>query len=300
MSLQRSLMAAGLALASVLAPQPSFARERAAPTVQSEAGTRQALAAEITQLMDYAGAVDAWKKAMLAAQAIGQCGCGVPKEVQAKMTDAWGKAVNDEFNVQEVVTVLEQTAAETLSVQEMREVVAFRKSPLGLKLRAIEQANRQLPRKTDPAAVEKQLGAARKALDAKPARKALLKKLVELAGGSRSMADLSINMSLGTAMGATALKSPNQPGVSPEDVIEMVESMRPMLEKSYDKTLVPFYAQIYARVSDNELKSLIKVMATPPGRKFTAMSNAALSHALRVQTLKMGKSFAREMQGEKI
>ncbi|MEZ5899769.1 MAG: DUF2059 domain-containing protein [Hyphomicrobiaceae bacterium] len=296
----------GLSIASLIcsilvSTQPVDAQDPAPNlAVEAKQDVRRALAAEISKLMDYPAAVSAWKSSLGAAQNFSGCGCAAPKHMQEKFNAAWKNAVADGFDVDEVVAVLEDTTAQTMTLDELKQAINFRKSPLGQKVLLAEQTSRKASAEADPANTRARMTSAQKELDAKPLRKAQLKKLLELSGGMRGTSDVLINISIGTALGASTIAQPNQPRISDDEIVSMVEATRPMVEKSVAATLLPHYANLYASLSDAELKALNKQMSRPEARKFTSMTLAAFNHAMRAQALKMGKHFAGELQAEKI
>lgn len=278
--------------------QPALAESKPAVSAKSDIEARRALAAELTMLVNHADAVESWKRSLVSSQNFSQCGCSIPKETQAKLKDAWQKAVSEEFNAKEVVALLEAAGAEGLTVPELKEAVAFRKSLLGARVTAAETAYRAADK--DPASVMQRFAAAQKALDANPARKANLRKIVASIGGGRSLTNAMINISIGTAMGASAIAPKDQPRPSEGDILEMIEAARPQMEASIGKMMLPMYGALYAVLSDKDIAALASAMSKPAARKYSDVADNAFNTALRAQALKMGRRFAQEMQAEKI
>lgn len=270
------------------------------PTVQTatDADARRAMASELAALMDLTGSVESWKRSLNASQDFSQCGCQIAKELQVKLKESWQKAVSEEFNTKEIVAVLERASGEMLTLAELKQAVSFRKSQLGLKTTAAETAHRNS--QTGASQSMQRMAAAQKALDANLSRKANLKTIIAMTGGAQSVTNAMINISIGTAMGASALAPQDQARLSDSEIVDMIEASRPQMEASLSKMMLPIYGSLYATLSDDEVRALAKELSKPAARKLNDVMDTAFNAAMRAQALKMGRRFAQEMQGEKI
>lgn len=264
------------------------------------AAKREALAAEITSLMNYKASVESWKKSLGSGQDFSHCGCSVPAHLREKLKAAWTRSIAEEFNTSDVVAVIEQATAKAFTAGELQRIVEFRKSPLGQKVAAAEQSNREGKPDADPAEQMRRLADAQQALDLNPSRKANLKKIVASAGGAKVLADAMINVSIGTALGAMAVAPKDRPQMSESEIVAMIEGARPQIEETYGKLVLPIYASLYASLSDSEIRAYAAIMSKPAAIKFGVVTNKAFSVALRGQAVKTGQRFGREMQGENI
>lgn len=292
--LQRLIAISTLALFALAAPA------LAAPAAKDTLEARRALAAEAAALMQFETSIEAWKASLVSAQDFSQCGCSVAPEMRAKLTSAWSKAVGEEFNSAEVLGTITQALTEDMTPAELEQAIRFRKSPLGMKVTAAETAKKGPDAEQSPAEAMQEIAAMKTWLAARPARKAHLKKIVGLSGGAQAMADAMINISIGTALGASAVAPKDQPRLSQAEIIEMIERMRPQMERSFDAMMVPIYGKLYKPLADKELKALAKELSTPAARKFMAVTMRAFNAGMRVQALKMGQRLGLEMQGENI
>ena len=292
-----------LAMAGLLAAAASLPVRAEPPATQATAedlAQRKTLATEVSALMNYEPSIEDWKKTLIASQNFSQCGCAVPEDMRAKLNEAWAKAVSEEFKAREVLSNLEFALATELTTGELRQAIAFRKSPLGLKMAAAEEANRISRSNEDPAVELARLTKLGRKLDAMPARKAQLQRIVKLVGGSANLAETMITLSIGTALGATAVASDDQPRMSHGEIVSMIEAARPQMEQAFEPMMVPMYGSLYERLTDKELKALADELDKPQSRKFVAVSNEAFKTGLRAQALKMGQRFGHEMKAEKI
>ncbi len=139
-----------------------------------------------------------------------------------------------------------------------------------------------------------------KQIEVNRTRKALLQKLSVEQGGAKAIADAFINISIGSAMGASAAAPANRPAPSREDIVAQIEAMRPMMEKQFGQIVVPALASQYESLSDGDLKDLLALSQKPLERKWTAFSLASFNAAMRAQAMKIGARLAREIEGEKI
>lgn len=263
-----------------------------------KAGERLELAAEAAALMGYDSSIDAWKASLVTAQDFSQCGCAATAELRDKLKTAWSKAVADEFNSRDVLAGITQALAEELTAAELQQTIDFRKSALGQKVTAAETAKRETAQSA--AAEMQEIADMNKLLAARPGRRANLQKVVNLTGGAQAMADAMINISIGTALGASAVAPKDQPRLSQTEIVEMIEQARPQMERSFDVMMVPVYGTLYKPLSDSELKALVKQLKTPAARKFIDVSMRAFNAGMRAQALKMGQRLGRELQAENI
>ncbi len=292
--LQRLFASLCLALFTLVAPAA------AETAIKHNLDARRALAAEAAALMQFQTSIEAWKASLVSAQDFSQCGCSMAPEMRAKLTSAWSKAVGEEFNSAEVLAAITQALSEDLTPAELTQAIRFRKSPLGLKITAAETAKKGPEADQSPAAAMQEIAAMNAWLAARPARKAHLKKIVAMSGGAQAMADAMINISIGTALGASAVAPKDQPRLSQMEIVEMIERMRPQIQRSFEAMMVPIYATLYKPLSDKELKTLAQELSRPAARKFIMVTMRAFNTGMRAQALKMGQRLGLEMQGENI
>jgi hypothetical protein len=292
--LQRLAAFVSLILFAVAAPA------LAGSAAQNTLDARRALAAEAAALMQFETSIDAWKASLVSAQDFSQCGCSMAPEMRAKLQSAWSKAVGEEFNSGEVLAAITLALTEELTPAELGQAIRFRKSPLGMKVTAAETAKKGPATEQSPAAAMQEIAAMSKWLAARPARRANLQKVVAMSGGAQAMADAMINISIGTALGASAVAPKDQPRLSQAEIVEMIERARPQMERSFDAMMVPIYGTLYKPLSDKDLKALVKQLGTPAARKFMGVTLRAFNAGMRAQALKMGQRLGLEMQGENI
>lgn len=285
---------------SLAAPRDAATRIAAAPESAAEHQERLALASELLALSNVPQGIESWKKMLLTTANFDQCGCGGAKGMVAKLKDGWSKAVGEEFKTEDVVQTLAAATAEALTSAEMKSLIAVRKSRIGLKVNAAEHAAHVRANENDPAAAAKRMTAVVRKIEVNRVRKALLQKLSVEQGGARALADAFINISIGSALGASAAAPANRPTLSREEIVAQIEAMRPMMEKQFEPIMVPALASQYEPLSDGELKELLVLSRKPLERKWTAFSLASFNAAMRAQAIKIGARLAKEIEGEKI
>lgn len=282
-----------------IAALPSAARAEP-PAIATVNQERAALAAELLQLSNGTESVDSWKQLLLAPRNYDQCGCNLSPELKAKLNDGWLSAVRDGFNTAEIVSGLETATAESMSVAEMQKLIAFRKTPLGQKLNAVEKAAQARGGNTDQAAFMKRIIAGQKALTAQPQRTRLLTALIKAQGGVRATVDTLINISIGTSLGAAAAAPADRPRPTESEITALIEGMRPSMEKQIGQVVMPLFAEIYETVSDADLKKYLAELNTPHELKWTAVGLEAMNSSLRAEAIKIGVRFAKEIDSQKI
>lgn len=173
----------------------------------------------------------------------------------------------------------------------------FFNSELGEKALRLEvDARRAL---ADPA-VEEKARAAYQALDKdNPARRALIDRFVVVNDLVESNVMGSLNSNLAFFRGLAA-EGGETFGMSEAEMIDQVWSGEPEARKETVDWLFPFLTLAYQPLSDDELQAYIDFSMTPAGRKINAAMFAAFDQMFDGISEELGRTVARQMNGEDI
>ena len=253
--------------------------------------TRTGLAASLLKKAQTPDAIAAWRTMLLAPGALPDCGCG--PEGQDKMDAAWRTAVDTTFDAPAVLAKMQQVFANAFSVEELTQMLAFRDSPLGRRVSALESAQSTLPGGEERILAE--IGAMRSELSRNPARRRLLEDITIALGGVDAQVDVLLNVSLGTAIGVGAATPDGRGRLTQEEIIAKVEAKRADLRKLLAPMVLYNNASIYKSLRIDELRKYHHVLASELGRKSSRVVAAAFSEVLRDQALAIGVRFAKEL-----
>lgn len=288
------------ALAAFWIANPCAAKtDKGNPAVVDLIG-RQQLAAELLAITNIADGVESWRQLLLRQQSFEQCGCKLSPDMLVRFKDGWHKAVSEDFNNGEIVAELESATAAALSADELRALLKFRKSDLGLKVSEGEKIVQAHSRDGDQAAAIKRISDMASKLEAEPLRKSLVAKIADELGGVRSVVDGLINISIGTAIGAMSAAPPDRTKLSEGEIVAVIEGLRPRMEQQFKQVIVPVYAELVDSLTKAELKAYMLELKSPLARKWTALSLAVFNASLRTQAVKVGTRLAKEIEGQKI
>ena len=283
----RSFRTALLALSLV----PSALAVPAAPAAADAAvdDRRAAIAATLLDRLNVRDIAEGWQKMIVGS--LPECGCDEVARARAKL--AWRTAVEHAFDAELFRAEMHKALATSFTVKELTEILAFRDTPLGRKLSALEKP--QNAEQKDMARAMAELGEAQKALNREPARRKLMEDLVAATGGVDAMVDMLSSISLGTALGAAAATPEGQPRMTQGEIMAMVDGARPTIRLAVGPIVVPATAMLYKSLTVQELKRYRDILLTPLGRKSSQVMLASLRRAMQAQAFAIGARFAKEL-----
>ena len=279
-----------LLCAAILFVLPTHLDAMQAHGHEREFAKRYVIAGELLKSTSASVILDSWTRGLLAPGGFKKY--EYTPEVEARLEDAWHRAVRGSFRVREILDEVREAYATSFSSAELTGFLEFCQSSLGRKITAIEKA--LYDRKLDEAAIHAEYNAALKLLNADPSRKRLIEELSELYGGTKAAADLVQSMTLASWLGAEAVKPVGQPRLSPKEVFNEIAKLRPRLMRELERHVLADSALRYLSLEVSELQELRKIAASPLGRRHSAFNTRVWARAMRRQMLQVGEQFVRE------
>ncbi|MFV0296696.1 MAG: DUF2059 domain-containing protein [Hyphomicrobiaceae bacterium] len=283
-------LVAPLAVAGALFHPAAGAAEPLAHS-RADLAQRASLARELLAIVGIKESLGAWKGVLLKGGEQMDCGCSGDEATQARMREAWQRAVNTKFDVAAIEKALARAIAAEFDSQELQEVIDFRRSPLGRKLNALEPPAEQ--KTVDQAAAARRMVAAYDRLKASPARKATIQEMLKYTGGASQVADIYLEIWRGNVEGAVAAMPKDRPRPTEKEWMAQFLPMRAALAKSLKPAMLADYAERYKTLSVAELETYRNKTADPIGRRFEAVTNRAFKVAMHAQARAIGETYTR-------
>lgn len=261
------LLARLLALLLVLAP--ALAR------AQIEAGTAEALmhaSGLWNQLADMAPQVEA-----------GFANASAPKASPADI-ERLSHLARAAFAPERLRTLTRSALARELDARHVDALFEWYRSPAGQRIRRAEEAA-----SADTTDSEQAYQADIRLLEAlPPARRALVKQLVDASATVEAMVTISLEMAVAIQTGVERA-DPSGPVTSPEAMIAALSSQRAQMAQGFEAYANATMARVYADCPDATAAAYVQFLRTPAGRHFTQVGTRALAAALRASAHAFGE-----------
>jgi hypothetical protein len=170
-----------------------------------------------------------------------------------------------------------------LDAKTLEAVLAWSKSPLGMKIRDVEAAKGV----NSPEAAQ-QIVNGQDEDSLPPQRRALVKEL-DKSSRATEMALQMISDSMSGAMAAIPAKTAEQK-LARKEIEKQAAAKKDEMIPVLRKTVLASLAYTYAELSDDELKGYVAFMNTDPARKFTKATMGALSEMAKAMSASMIKN----------
>ena len=278
-------------LLAVLGVAGAFAQDGTAEALRQK---KLAVAEALFEIEHGEDTIVAWRAMLLREGAMPDCDCGEDQTIRHRINAAWRAAVEEAFDIERFRRVFNTVLVPSYTLQELERILAFRRSALGRRLSQLER-----PRTKDQDGDDlTRLARARRALDGKPSRKAIVLEITTLKGGAAALADALINVSVGSAIGALGMQTRAGLAVTPDEIVARIEAGRPQMVKALGPVVLAHNADIYQGLSLKELSQYRDTLASPLGRKSVRQSLAAFGQAMRGQAIEIGARFVASYRAE--
>ena len=258
------------------------------------ANERLQLATALLDRLHVPHALQGWK-AMLTAAAP-DCGCNGP--AKAELATAWTTAVGRAYDSARLYDALRGAMAGSFSPADLRKSLAFRDTPLGRKITALEKP--VAVDQKDAASAQLAILQGAQALDADPVRKKVVEEIVAASGGAKTLVATLLNVSIGASTGANAATPAGQPRMSDEQILEAIEARRAPMVQVMKFAIVGMYAVKFKSLSLNELQRYRNEAVSPLEIELRDVFMEAFNRELRAQSIDIGTHFAKEMSGRSL
>jgi hypothetical protein len=205
----------------------------------------------------------------------------LPKNLAAAMK----ASVQEAFAPQSLKKAMLQELREKLTVQEIKEVLAWFDSPLGKNCTRLEEAA-----STPEALAEMEQYAARiKNSPPTAERLDVLRKLDVATKSTESAVDLAINSQVAVALAINATL-PLQQQRPLKDIARELEESRPQFEAEVRSEMVIIALYTYQSLTEAQIRQYIKFATSPAGSKLSSVVNNAFKKAFLDGCIKWGKA----------
>jgi Uncharacterized protein conserved in bacteria (DUF2059) len=300
LSLGVAVLTGGLLAAGVV---PASAQEQPAnPAVTASTRNealreRMATAGQLLELSHTRATLEHWGHMIRVADLASECDCADPEDL-GRLTAVWQSAVDRLFDGQRIFDRLQVAIATKFSDAELARMLAFHTSALGRKVN--DAMKPPAVSSLDEAAEEKALKAAEKQLKSDPARRAVISEIVKVSGGAKLVVSSLLNIAAGTSIGMASAKSPGQPRPDVEQILEAIEGSRPIMEATLAGVIPAAYQQMLKPLSVKDLKAYRDELATPLAMALRDEVMAVIDREVRVQTVAIGSSVAKELTATRL
>ncbi|MFV0367715.1 MAG: DUF2059 domain-containing protein [Hyphomicrobiaceae bacterium] len=209
----------------------------------------------------------------------------------AAFLEAWKRAANKSFTGDALKAGFLKRLGGKFSPDEINAVVDFYQSDLGKRLVAAEVAAGTEARQQEMANLAPSL---MEGLAKDPTRNQELERIATVTNLSETMTSLALNISRAILIGiATADTSDRR--MTLDDIAQVMTQQRPTIAKQMEAMTILSLAYAYKDLAIADLKEYGVFLATPSGRKFTAVSIENLDAVLSSASLTFGKLLAAEL-----
>jgi hypothetical protein len=209
---------------------------------------------------------------------------------------AWRKAVDRAFANPRLVDEFARLQAEGLTQGEARQVIEFRRTPLGRKVTEAEVTS-PFPKERlgDQAFIMAEIGRAASRLKKDQVRARVLAEIVKAAGGGGLQAEILMTLSRGFAVGMALAAPPGRARPSTEEIVALVEKDRPKFVALVRQVSVPSLALAYRNLTLAELQAYLARLRSPAGARNVSVVVKAAATVLNEASIEIGRSFARDI-----
>jgi len=204
-------------------------------------------------------------------------------------------AIERSFNPKRMEDQLHDDIGKNLSTEEIREVLNWLDSPLGIKLTRLEE-------EAASPAVKQEMDHALQQLIKEPGtpeRLKLLQRVEKALHSTDAAVDMILNIQIAIISAISAM-TPAQPCPTFEQITEMVYKNRPQVKQVISQQVIGGFLYTYHGVSKRDLETYIAFIESPVGSKYQRVTLKALSDALTLSSKNFDKAVGELIVGQYI
>lgn len=238
-----------------------------------------------------------WRHTLTRTISLPSCGDSVRDQ---RITDAWRRAASKGLSEEAFVQSVRDKLSTAFTADELRALQRLKQSPLGQKVLASERRALEFrhPAPDDAKRQMAEMLEKQKALDGNPGRKQALSRLSAAAGGEDAQLDGLMNIQIGLAMGVVAATPKGQLRPGMDEIVEKIDSLRPMLRSLVSATMLTAVDHLYQQLTTAEIEAYAAQLETDLGRKAIGFIRAAGNEAMRNAMMAVGSEFKKEIDSQ--